>query len=219
MKIHEYQAKADPEVVRRRRARRRRRVRARRGRDARSRRSAARSPSSRRRSTRAAAARAAASSSSSSAAEAEEAARGDLGKPLVTQQTGPEGQPVRTLLVERGCSHRRGALRRRRCSTARATRPCSWRRPRAAWRSRRSPRRRRRRSSRRRSTRRSGCRPSRRAGSPTSSACLRTLLGEGAAVLAWRSRARTSTKDCIARRDQPARRHRRTAGLSRSTPR
>jgi succinyl-CoA synthetase beta subunit len=39
-----------------------------------------------------------------SAAEAKEAARAIQSKPLVTHQTGPQGQPVRTLLVERGCA-------------------------------------------------------------------------------------------------------------------
>jgi len=39
-----------------------------------------------------------------SAEEAKEAARAIQSKPLVTHQTGPGGQPVRTLLVERGCS-------------------------------------------------------------------------------------------------------------------
>jgi succinyl-CoA synthetase beta subunit len=39
-----------------------------------------------------------------SAAEAEAAARTIQSRPLVTHQTGPEGQPVRTLLVERGCA-------------------------------------------------------------------------------------------------------------------
>jgi succinyl-CoA synthetase beta subunit len=39
-----------------------------------------------------------------SAGEAREAARAIQSKPLVTHQTGPQGQPVRTLLVERGCS-------------------------------------------------------------------------------------------------------------------
>src|SRR5881296_3811036 len=36
--------------------------------------------------------------------EAEAAARGLLGKPLVTHQTGPQGRVVRRLLVERGCA-------------------------------------------------------------------------------------------------------------------
>jgi succinyl-CoA synthetase beta subunit len=39
-----------------------------------------------------------------SADEAKAAARAMQAKPLVTHQTGPQGQPVRTLLVERGCS-------------------------------------------------------------------------------------------------------------------
>jgi succinyl-CoA synthetase beta subunit len=39
-----------------------------------------------------------------SATEAAEAARAMQSKPLVTHQTGPAGQPVRTLLVERGCA-------------------------------------------------------------------------------------------------------------------
>ena len=38
-----------------------------------------------------------------SADEAREAARAILSRPLVTHQTGPEGQPVSTLLVEAGC--------------------------------------------------------------------------------------------------------------------
>jgi len=38
-----------------------------------------------------------------SAAQAEEVARAILSRPLVTHQTGPEGQPVRVLLVEEGC--------------------------------------------------------------------------------------------------------------------
>src|SRR5262245_30958800 len=39
-----------------------------------------------------------------SAEEARDVARAIQSKPLVTHQTGPSGQPVKTLLIERGCA-------------------------------------------------------------------------------------------------------------------
>ena len=59
---------------------------------------------------------------------------------LVTHQTGPEGKKVRRLLRRAGPRDRARALPRHAARSRRPAASRSWRRPKAAWRSRRSPR-------------------------------------------------------------------------------
>ena len=61
-----------------------------------------------------------------------------LGMQLVTHQTGPEGQKVRRLYIEQARTSRPSSTSGSSSTAARAA-SSSWRRPRAAWTSRRSP--------------------------------------------------------------------------------
>ena len=102
---------------------------------------AARSSSSRRRSTPAVAARAAASRSPRAAPpKRAQLAEKILGMQLVTHQTGPAGAEGPAPLHRAGPRRSRASSTSAWSSTATSAASPSWRRPRAAWRSRRSPR-------------------------------------------------------------------------------
>ena len=79
-------------------------------------------------------------------AETERVAEQMLGMTLVTHQTGPEGRLVQKVLVEETLPDRQRNCTWASCSTAPPARWSSWRPPKAAWTSKRSPRTRRRRS-------------------------------------------------------------------------